>query len=393
MPNFIAKCAKIPPFGYESRGVKFGFVAKSKFDTLIEICVENDKFFITLKKRKNGVLLKGEKSTKPTNLSYLQRALNVLKDEFCDEILSDATKINPNDLIKNDIIVSENSFLERIKGLEFSQIFIEIGFGSGRHLLYQAKQNPQILIIGIEIYTPAIKQVCNLAKTQKLNNILLLNADARAVMEIMQTASVDKIFMHFPVPWGKSEHRRVISANFATQVQRILKKGGEFELRSDDFGYLQFAISHFATLKNAKLEIYNGKFAPISSKYEDRWKKQSKNIFDMIFINLSQSTKNRAEFEMKFDEIYNPCKVALNFSNQTIKTDECFLHLQSCYEIARDDILLKIAFGAFYRPQNCFVRIRKEKCEYFPKPPLGLRANFAALKLLKEFLKNASNHN
>lgn len=393
MPNFIAKSVQIPPFNYTKDGVKFGFVARSKFDTLIQVSVENVEFFIALKSRKNDIVLKGEKSTKPVYVSFLQRALNVLKSEFCTQILSDSTQIKSNKIIKSDMISDEISLLNRIKERKFERLFIEIGFGSGRHLLYQAKQNPQILIIGIEIYTPAIAQVCKLATMQNLNNILLLNADARAILEILQTASVDKIFMHFPVPWDKSEQRRVISSNFVKDVQRILKKDAKFELRSDDFEYLQFAISHFLALKNSKLEIYKDKNAPISSKYEDRWKKHNKNIFDMVFVNLNENCEKKLEFDMKFDEIYEPCEVAKNFKNTIIKTDECFLHLQSCYEIAKDDILLKLSFGAFYRPQNCFVRLRKEKCEYYPKKPLGLRANFAACKLLKEFLQNASNHN
>lgn len=97
-------------------------------------------------------------------------------------------------MIANDF----EEVLERLEG----KIYIEIGFGSGRHLLYQAKNNPQILILGIEIYNPAITQVAKLARAQGIDNILLVQSDARLLLSVLRSDSIEKNFPTFPSSLG-----------------------------------------------------------------------------------------------------------------------------------------------------------------------------------------------
>lgn len=51
--------------------------------------------------------------------------------------------------------------------------------------------------------------------------------------------------------------------------------------------------------------------------------------------------------------------------------------------------MLKIAFGAFNKPEQCFIKISDEKSEYFIKKPILIRENLAAHELLKEYLADA----
>lgn len=388
MPNFVASSINKPKFPFVIHDINFLWSAKSKFDDIVLVKIENEEFFITIKKRKNDFVLKGEKITRPAKVGLLQKALSVFKDEFCKDILSDTIAIKKNRLVKQTpLLVDEECLLNFLDTTKFKKIFIEIGFGSGRHLLYQARKNEDTLVIGIEVYKPCIEQVAKLAIVENLNNILLLNSDARIIFSLIKTGSIDKVFMHFPVPWEKAEHRRVISENFAKETKRILKQNGKFELRSDDRDYIDFSIKHFLNLPHSNLEIQKDVNLQISSKYEDRWKKQQKNIYDMFFTNLEKNVFEDIKFDMDFDGKYDILAIKNSFKNITIKKESYFVHLENCYEKSDDEILIKLSLGAFYKPEHCYIFISSKKCEYFIKKPLATKENFMAHMALKEFLK------
>ena len=130
------------------------------------------------------------------------------------------------------------------------KIFLEIGFGSGRHILHLAKQNPNDIFIGLEVHTPSIEQVLKNITISNLQNLFILHFDARVLLEILPSNSLDCIFLHFPVPWNDSPSRRVFSEHFLDLALRVLKKGGILELKTDDEIYFKDALSISKNLQN-----------------------------------------------------------------------------------------------------------------------------------------------
>lgn len=130
------------------------------------------------------------------------------------------------------------------------KIFLEIGFGSGRHILHLAKQNPNDIFIGLEVHTPSIEQVLKNIAISNLQNLFILHFDARVLLEILPSNSLDCIFLHFPVPWNDSPSRRVFSEHFLVLALRVLKKGGILELKTDDEIYFKDALSISKNLQN-----------------------------------------------------------------------------------------------------------------------------------------------
>ncbi|HIO71433.1 MAG TPA: tRNA (guanosine(46)-N7)-methyltransferase TrmB, partial [Campylobacterales bacterium] len=103
---------------------------------------------------------------------------------------------------------------------DFGEIAIEIGFGSGRHLLYRAENEPNTTFIGIEIHKPSIEQLLKQIEIRNLKNIYVLDFDARHFFETIPSNRVSTIYIHFPVPWDKQPHRRVIQPNFLQEAKR-----------------------------------------------------------------------------------------------------------------------------------------------------------------------------
>ncbi|EAL9136588.1 tRNA (guanosine(46)-N7)-methyltransferase TrmB [Campylobacter jejuni] len=387
MPNFKSKKIKEINLPCSKDDVEFLWLAKNDNVSLIYTKVQEESFFLQIKKAQNGFVIKGDKHTKPSKIGYLQKALKIFKEGFCEDIINEAFGLKNNALIEKTPFIVDNfdELLSKLQG----KIYIEIGFGSGRHLLYQAKENPNVLILGVEIYNPALTQVAKLAKAQNVNNILLIQSDARLLLSVLKSKSVEKIFLHFPVPWDKKPHRRVIGKDFCKECARVLVQNGRFELRTDSFEYFNFTLEQFLTFPAPKFSLRKNENLEISSKYEDRWKKQEKNIYDLWEWNFNQECKNYELNEFNLSSVKfskeDLKKIEQNFKNITIKKDDFFLHFESIYK-QDENLLLKVAFGAFNKPEHCYLHLDKT-IDFAFKEPFKIQENIKAINELKEILK------
>ncbi|AJD04651.1 tRNA (guanosine(46)-N7)-methyltransferase TrmB [Campylobacter lari] len=391
MPNFKCKILKEIQLPFEKDGVEFLWLAKGENVDLLFTRIKQENFFLQIKKdeKKQEWLIKGEKHTKPSQIGYLQKALLVFKENFTQDVVCEAVALKHTRLIQKTLLIANDlkELLEQIKSKK--QIYIEIGFGSGRHLLYQARSNPDVLIIGIEIYTPALEQVAKLALSENLNNVLLIETDARLLLSVLESNLVDKIFLHFPVPWDKKPHRRVVGLNFANECARVLKENGQFELRTDSFLYFDFTLETFLTFSHLKALIKKNENLEISSKYEDRWKRQNKDIYDLIISgfskseNLSRNQKFAIEdLRLSIEEL--AC-IKKNFKNEVFKGEDFFLHFEKMY-IKDDELIIKIAFGAFYKPEHIYIALNTQKIEFIFEQPFKTKENLKAIEKLREIL-------
>ncbi|ELU1711773.1 tRNA (guanosine(46)-N7)-methyltransferase TrmB, partial [Campylobacter jejuni] len=379
MPNFKSKKIKEINLPCSKDDVEFLWLAKNDNVSLIYTKVQEESFFLQIKKAQNGFVIKGDKHTKPSKIGYLQKALKIFKEGFCEDIINEAFGLKNNALIEKTPFIVDNfdELLSKLQG----KIYIEIGFGSGRHLLYQAKENPNVLILGVEIYNPALTQVAKLAKAQNVNNILLIQSDARLLLSVLKSKSVEKIFLHFPVPWDKKPHRRVIGKDFCKECARVLVQNGRFELRTDSFEYFNFTLEQFLTFPAPKFSLRKNENLEISSKYEDRWKKQEKNIYDLWVWNFNQECKNYELNEFNLSSVKfskeDLKKIEQNFKNITIKKDDFFLHFESIYK-QDENLLLKVACGAFNKPEHCYLHLDKT-IDFAFKEPFKIQENIKAI--------------
>ncbi|WP_086282435.1 tRNA (guanosine(46)-N7)-methyltransferase TrmB [Campylobacter devanensis] len=389
MPNIVAKNLKNVELPVKFNEVEFIWEAKSNDEKLIYTKALGCEFCLVVKDRGNSYVIKCDKLTRPAKLEAVQMALEAYKQLFASDVISQATAVKKPKNLESKYIINSDELLNRLEDCEYKRIFVEIGFGSGRHLLYQAKENPEALIIGIEVYKPACLQVENLAGINGLKNIVLLNLDARLVMSLLKSNSIDRLFLHFPVPWGKSKMRRVVSPQFALECQRTLKDGGTFELRSDDRDYTDFTIGCFMDLKNANIQIFKNRFLEISSKYEDRWIRQNKDIYDVICAFYGSSDELDLDFKFEFSGLELEY-IKSNFANKTIKYSDHFLHLERIYILDNGDALVRVAFGSFYRPEHRYLLISRQNTIYLFKKPLLTPENIKAHNNLEDMLKCAT---
>ncbi|XOB63475.1 tRNA (guanosine(46)-N7)-methyltransferase TrmB [Campylobacterota bacterium DY0563] len=379
------------------KDISFDFVAKSynftqkkrKPEYKIAVTNNNKEFFLTLKSKDENLLLKADKVTRVTPVQIVKDAINSYVEAIDANILFSNTQ-NFNQKVKPD--------QENLKDIDFfvndfqteKEIQIEIGFGSGRHLLHQAKENPHIQFIGLEIHTPSIEQLLKQLTIQNIENVLVVNYDARLFMEFINSNKVGRIFVHFPVPWDKKPHRRIYSNAFINEALRVLKIGGTLELRTDSRKYFDYCTELLTNLPKGKIEIDINKDLKVSSKYEDRWKKQGKHIYDVTLYCAQEDEDINLEYDFSFDKEIEFSKIIKNICTKAIVEEDYFIHIEDIFVIEdkENSGLIQVTYGSFDRPLNKYIFIEEKKAKYFQDTPLPTSANIKAHNKLKEILQD-----
>jgi len=126
----------------------------------------------------------------------------------------------------NDIESESNSF---------KSIVIEIGFGDGENILTIAKENPDTLFIGSEVYLSGIGSLIGKIKDNNLSNIRIYNNDARVLLDTIKTPIFDNMLIICPDPWQKAKHhkRRLINHSFLELARKSLKENGGLHISTD----------------------------------------------------------------------------------------------------------------------------------------------------------------
>ncbi|MDA7786530.1 tRNA (guanosine(46)-N7)-methyltransferase TrmB [Gammaproteobacteria bacterium] len=117
----------------------------------------------------------------------------------------------------------------------FKSIVIEIGFGDGENILTIAKENPDTLYIGSEVYLSGIGSLIGKIKENNLSNIRIYNNDARVLLDTIKTPIFDNMLIICPDPWQKARHhkRRLINHSFLELARKSLKANGGLYISTD----------------------------------------------------------------------------------------------------------------------------------------------------------------
>jgi len=95
---------------------------------------------------------------------------------------------------------------------DVSDVWLEVGFGGGEHLLEQARANPHIGLIGAEPYEAGVAKL--LAKFAGETNIRVHEGDARDIVEALPDVCLGRVFILFPDPWPKTAIANAVSSRW-----------------------------------------------------------------------------------------------------------------------------------------------------------------------------------
>ena len=389
MPHLHLESFQPLTFPAQCGDVSFDFIATNAErgdESLIATRYKGRSFFLLHKKTENKELLKSDKITRPTPNFLIKHALLAYAECSGSNIIDSNVDNAPENahLKTHDALKTIEFFADHFpKGKE---IRIEIGFGSARHLLHQAAANPDILFIGLEIHKPSIEQALKQIVIQNLDNVMVIDYDARLFLEFVPSNVVGTIYVHFPVPWDKKPHRRVISEAFLEESIRVLKVGGTLELRTDSEEYYRYALETFSAPAKSRFDVRKNRDIAISSKYEDRWKRMEKNIYDVTFTCETLSSEPDVQGDFSFSDTPISVETVDAIARETYKREWGFLHMERRFHIGENGRMLRLAMGSFDRPESSYVIIEEGKARYYPALPVRSKANLKAHILLNELL-------
>jgi len=125
-----------------------------------------------------------------------------------------------------------------------SDIWLEIGFGSGEHLAHQAGLHPHIGFVGCEPYVNGTASLLGKIDDGGLANIRVYPDDARDLLDVLPDASIGRLYLLFPDPWPKTRHhrRRLINDANLNVFARVLKDAAEFWFATDHTEYCRWTL-------------------------------------------------------------------------------------------------------------------------------------------------------
>jgi tRNA (guanine-N7-)-methyltransferase len=123
-------------------------------------------------------------------------------------------------------------------------VWLEVGFGAGEHLIWQAEHYPHVGLIGAEPYESGVAKLLSKLDQHPFANIRIYEGDGRDIISALPDSSIGRVFILFPDPWPKTRHhkRRFVQTALLDALERIMKPGAELRFASDDAGYLDWTL-------------------------------------------------------------------------------------------------------------------------------------------------------
>ena len=114
-------------------------------------------------------------------------------------------------------------------------IVLELGCGKGEYTTELAKLNPNKNYIGIDIKGARIWKGAKESIQNNLNNVCFIRTQIELIEKIFCNQEISEIWITFPDPQQKIQRKkhRLTNVVFMSMYKKILKKGGEVNLKTD----------------------------------------------------------------------------------------------------------------------------------------------------------------
>jgi len=125
-------------------------------------------------------------------------------------------------------------------------VWLEVGFGGGEHMVHQAALHPEVGIIGCEPYINGVAMLLGKIRKAGARNIAVYPGDVRNMFDVLPEGSISRAFLLYPDPWPKTRHhkRRFVSPTTLDQLARVIRPGGVFNFATDIEDYADWTLAH-----------------------------------------------------------------------------------------------------------------------------------------------------
>lgn len=154
---------------------------------------------------------------------------------------------------------------------DFAETFVELGSGSGGHLIELAAQNPKAMCVGFELRFKRTFKTGEKAEQRGLDNVAMVRSNARNLSSVFEPHSIDRLYINFPDPWAKKRwlKNRMVNSGFIESLPTLLRTGGVFRYKTDHQNAFDDAVALVTAnprLQMTKVtrDLYSSEFLPES---------------------------------------------------------------------------------------------------------------------------------
>lgn len=165
-------------------------------------------------------------------------------------------------------------------------VYLEIGCGKGQFICEEAKRNPDIDFVAVEVNHSVICMACQKALSEGIKNILFVHCNAKILQKYLRPASVGRIYLNFSCPFPKKSYanKRLTNIAFLEVYKDILAPGAEIFQKTDNMHFFEYSIEQFSeagfVMKNISLDLHNSDFeGNIVTEYEKKFSDQGFRIY------------------------------------------------------------------------------------------------------------------
>ncbi|HLD95015.1 MAG TPA: tRNA (guanosine(46)-N7)-methyltransferase TrmB [Alphaproteobacteria bacterium] len=142
--------------------------------------------------------------------------------------------------------------------LKHCELWLEIGYGGGEHLVEQARAHQNKTFLGCEPFLHGAVHILEEKERLSLNNIFVMTQDARLTLLSLPNESLEGCFILFADPWPKKRHhkRRIICDETLDNIHRVLKPQGVLRLATDHLGYQEWIKDLLSRRSDFNVEFF-----------------------------------------------------------------------------------------------------------------------------------------
>lgn len=132
-------------------------------------------------------------------------------------------------------------------GLDYQNIYLEIGMGMGDFIVESAFRNPQKFYLGLEKDPTCVARAIKKAEEKEVKNLKISHANAEHLLEYFKPNTVNTIYLHFSDPWPKkrTHKRRLTYPSFLKMYEEVLMNNGLIIFKTDNHDLFTDSLEYF----------------------------------------------------------------------------------------------------------------------------------------------------
>lgn len=155
-------------------------------------------------------------------------------------------------------MLKEQGFALRGKWNEFfgndNPITLELGCGKGDYTVSLARIHPDRNYIGVDIKGARIWRGAKTSNEEQMGNVAFIRTRIEMIAQFFAPDEVSEIWITFPDPQPKKEHKRLTCERFLGYYKHFLRAGSPIHLKTDSLELHEYTLEEVLPAGGYRLE-------------------------------------------------------------------------------------------------------------------------------------------